>query len=118
MESLFRANINNPSDLPVAVSAAQSALLSQSRYSSGGGGSAERRTTGPNSVGRVAAGVAAATEASIDATIPLKFTRDVVVVEVRGAPVDLTLIDLPGKQQKLRRIEDPVPLPLSAMVPS
>jgi hypothetical protein len=36
----------------------------------------------------------------------LKFTRDVVVVEVRGAQVDLTLIDLPGIVQNVERPED------------
>lgn len=96
LETVFRANINSPCDLPAAVSAAQSALLSQGRSSSSG--SPERRASGPSTVGRVAAGVMAAAEASTDSTGPLKFTRDVVVVEVRGAPVDLTLIDLPGKQ--------------------
>lgn len=94
LETVFRTSISSQSDLPVAVSAAQSALLAQSRYSSGGG--SDRRNTGPSSVGRVAAGVMAAAEATTDSSVPLKFSKDVVVVEVRGAPADLTLIDLPG----------------------
>lgn len=36
----------------------------------------------------------------------LKFTRETVVVEVRGAPVDLTLIDLPGIIHSVERPED------------
>lgn len=95
-EVVFRSNISSPADLPAAVSAAQTALLTQSRSS--GGGSPDRRLSGLNSVGRVAAGVMAASEVSTDAVTPLKFTKDVVVVEVRGAPVDLTLFDLPGDQ--------------------
>jgi hypothetical protein len=37
---------------------------------------------------------------------PLKFSRNVVVLEVRGAPVNLTLIDLPGIIQNVERPQD------------
>lgn len=36
----------------------------------------------------------------------LKFTRNVVVLEIRGAPVNLTLIDLPGIIQNVERPQD------------
>jgi hypothetical protein len=37
---------------------------------------------------------------------PLMFSRNVVVLEVRGAPVNLTLIDLPGIIQNVERPQD------------
>lgn len=122
LETLFRAGITSPADLPGAVAAAQTALLSQSRYSNHGSSNEGRRLSSQQSLGRganaagnaaadSAAGlqggspVGAAAAAAVSSS-PLKFSRDVVVVEVRGAPVDLTLIDLPGIIYNLERPED------------
>ena len=83
-ESIFRAGITNPAELPVAVAAAQAALLQHT---------AAHRS-----------GLRTSTDAA-SGTAPLKFSRDVVVVEVRGAPADLTLIDLPGIIHAVERPE-------------
>jgi hypothetical protein len=105
-EVLFRAGISNPPDLPGAVAAAQAALLSQqgssSRWSGGGGSEVRRQNSGGNADGAAAA-LAAGSGGSSGT---LKFSRETVVVEVRGAPVDLTLIDLPGIIHSVERAED------------
>jgi hypothetical protein len=101
LETVFRSGIARPEDLPAVVSAAQACLLSNSR----GLGDHSRRGTlhTTNSFGQGAPGSpAAAAEAALRTAdagqhTGLKFSRDVVIVEVSGAPVDLTLIDLPGE---------------------
>jgi hypothetical protein len=102
-EVLFRAGINNAPDLPGAVAAAQAALLCQQgnsgRWSGGGGSEVRRQNSGGNADAALVAG-------SGGSSGSLKFSRDTVVVEVRGAPVDLTLIDLPGIIHSVERAED------------
>lgn len=101
LETVFKAGIARPEDLPAAVSAAQACLLAGSRYAADHSKRSGLHTT---SFGQ---GSQAATAAAADASMGLrtaeagqhaglKFSRDVVIVEVSGAPVDLTLIDLPG----------------------
>ncbi|WIA20977.1 hypothetical protein OEZ85_005314 [Tetradesmus obliquus] len=103
-EVLFRAGINNPPDLPGAVAAAQAALLtpqgSAGRWSGGGGSDVRRQNSGGNGDSSLAVAGSGGSSGT------LKFTRETVVVEVRGAPVDLTLIDLPGIIHSVERPED------------
>jgi hypothetical protein len=103
-EVLFRAGISNPPDLPGAVAAAQAALLSQQgnsgRWSSGGGSEVRRQNSGGNGDSSLAVAGSGGSSGT------LKFSRETVVVEVRGAPVDLTLIDLPGIIHSVERPED------------
>jgi hypothetical protein len=105
-EVLFGAGISNPPDLPGAVAAAQAALLSQQGNSGDGGSDVRRQNSGGNGDSSLAAGGAALVAGSGGSSGPLKFTRETVVVEVRGAPVDLTLIDLPGIIHSVERPED------------
>jgi hypothetical protein len=109
-EVIFRAGISNPPDLPGAVAAAQAALLSQQgnngRWSGGGGSDVRRQNSGGNGDSSLAASGAALAAGSGGSSAALKFSRETVVVEVRGAPVDLTLIDLPGIIHSVERPED------------
>jgi hypothetical protein len=98
LESVFKAGIARPEDLPAAVAAAQACLLSGAR---GAGEYSKRSTQHTSSFGHgspAAADAAALGQKTMEVSqaAGLKFSRDVVVVEVSGAPVDLTLIDLPG----------------------
>jgi hypothetical protein len=124
-ESVFRAGIHRPEDLAAAVTAAQACLLGpavaakravQHSSSLGHGGGGSPAVGGPDSMSLMAAAAAAAAAAAGGAAPGvaaggacvggLKFSRDVVVVEVAGAPVDLTLIDLPGIIQNVERPDD------------
>jgi hypothetical protein len=118
LEAVFRAGIHRPEDLPAAMSAAQACLLT-GQASRPAGEPGKRAVQHSSSLGHGAGGSPAAGDAgalwgSIE-SMPLmagapgghsshhaaapghKFSRDVVVVEVAGAPIDLTLIDLPGE---------------------
>ncbi len=99
LETVFKAGIARPEDLPAVVSAAQACLLNGSRVASDHNKRAALHTVsfGHSSPSPGDAGMGLRTvEAGQHAG--LKFSRDVVIVEVSGAPVDLTLIDLPGGQ--------------------
>jgi hypothetical protein len=99
LETVFKAGIARPEDLPAAVSAAQACLLAGSRYSAD---HSKRSALHTASFGQGSQATAAADAcmglrtAEAGQHAGLKFSRDVVIVEVWGAPVDLTLIDLPG----------------------
>jgi hypothetical protein len=111
-ETVFASGIPTPASVEAAVAAAQAALL-------GGDPSARPNTSNSNS-GRALtpSGIyppmpkeppqASFTAAAAAAASPplLKFTRDVVVVEVWGAPVDLCLVDLPGLIANVEAPED------------
>lgn len=99
LETVFKAGIARPEDLPAVVSAAQACLLNASR--SGADHSSKRaalHTVGSFGHGSpsAAADPASLRTAEAGQQAGLKFSRDIVIVEVSGAPVDLTLIDLPG----------------------
>lgn len=104
LETVFRAGIARPEDLPAAVSAAQACLLAGFRGPAAADYSKRNALHTATSFGHHQHGSAAAGDAAGMALrtaeagqhAGLKFSRDVVIVEVSGAPVDLTLIDLPG----------------------
>jgi len=100
LEAVFKAGIARPEDLPAVVSAAQACLLNSARPT---GEHSKRGMLHTTSFGHAGNGSPGAADAAMglktaDAAqhAGLKFSRDVVIVEVAGAPVDLTLIDLPG----------------------
>lgn len=99
LETVFKAGIARPEDLPAAVSAAQACLLAGSRPA---GDYSKRSALHTTSFGQGAHASPADVNVALRTAeagqhAGLKFSRDVVIVEVSGAPVDLTLIDLPGE---------------------
>lgn len=106
LETVFRSGIARPEDLPAAVSAAQACLLGANNNNNSSmnkrGGMQHSPSMGHGSPLATAPAdlslkQAAAAEGNGSYPPGLKFSRDVVIVEVSGAPVDLTLIDLPGR---------------------
>lgn len=112
-EVLFRAGLTTPSEVEHAVRAAQAAILSgfptRLPWNKGGGhrSTSSRELQVSVDVGIDSQHLSASTPVSpAQSVIHAKFSRDVVVVEIKGAPVDLTLIDLPGIIQNVERPED------------